>query len=493
MLHLSKIIAAGSVVLIAACSPAGSSTDPAASLNAAPVVANANPDQTATVGYDFIYDATQANAAFSDPDGDPLTYSISIAPDSAGLSAANGVISGAPASAGPRTVTVTANDGAGHTVSDAFTLEVGIDQDSVLAAFDGKIDLAHLDNYADADVPDYITQYNDNGNPVSDAGATLGRVLFYDENLSSENNMSCAFCHKQQFAFGDNTRYTFGQFSEMPRHTSRLINTMYGEETHFFWNERVASVEAQVVEPIKTANEQGFSGELGFPSMDDLIARLNGIEYYRELFRFVYLDPEVTEERMATALSQFVRSIHSFDSRWDVGRAQVASADAPFPNFTADENAGKTLFTHTPAQGGSGCFQCHRPPEFDIDPNAGSNGDVTVLNDDTTFDYGNTRAPSIRDLVDSEGALTGPYMHDGGLKTLRAVIDHYDNIEIPKNADPAEFLAALDSRLQNGGAPQQLGLTEDEKNQLEAFLRTLGGTSVYTDEKWSSPFPAAAD
>ncbi len=474
-------------MFLAACGAAGGD-EAGGGANSAPTLASANANQSAFVGYEFEYDTTQTGATFSDPDGDALTYSFVFEPDGRGLSASGGVISGVPEGTGELTITVTARDSAGNTASDEFTIDIGIDQDAVLLAFDGAVNLSELANYADPDIPAYITKFQ-GGNSVTDAAATLGRVLFYDNNLSHNNEFSCGFCHRQELAFGDNVDYTFGVAGELQRHTPRLMNMQYAEETNFFWNERVASLEEQVSEPIHHPNELGFSGRLGQPDFEDLVARLEGIDYYDELFRFVFLDPAITEERLQIAIGQFMRSIVSFDSRWDAGRAQVASDDAPFPNFTADENAGKTLFMRTPAEGGAGCAACHRPPEFDIDPDVRHNGVVTVLDDDFSFDYENTRAPSLRDLASSDGDLNGPYMHDGAFETLRSIIDHYDDLQITTHADPVEFMAALDPRLQTGGVPQQLNLTEQEKTQLEAFLLTLGGTALYADQKWASPFP----
>lgn len=487
MKHLTKIFLACAWFSLSGCSGVGSD-EAGGVVNAAPAVAQPNADQSAQVGYAFSYDATQSGATFSDADGGALTYTVSLAPDGRGLSAANGAISGVPTGAGPLTVTITATDDMGASASDQFTLDITIDQDAVLAAFVGRINLASLENYANPNVPDYITKMEDGDNPVTDAGATLGRVLFYDLNLSYNDTKSCATCHKQSLAFGDNVDYSFGQFGELQRHTPRLINTQYADEVHFFWNERAATLEDQVTQPIHQANELGFSGVAGLPNFDVLIDKLSGIEYYNELFRFAFHDPEITEERLQLALGQFVKSIVSFDSRWDEGRAQAASQDDAFVNFTPDENAGKSLFTRSVAEGGAGCAACHRPPEFDIDPAASHDGIVTVLDDEFSFDYENTRAPSLRDLARGDGALNGPYMHDGQQDTLRSVIDHYDNIEIPVNADPVEFTNLLDSRLQTGGTPQSLSLSEQEKNQLEAYLLTLGGTAVYTDPKWSSPF-----
>lgn len=489
MKHLTKFLSTCSLSLLAACGAVGAPDAPATPRNAAPAVAAPNPDQSAMVGHDFSYDAAQANTTFSDADGDALSYSLSISPSDAGLTPAGGVISGAPTAAGTVRVTITATDSAGASASDEFAISVSIDQDAVLEAFSGKINLASLDNYAEPNAPAYITKLEETGNPVTNAAATLGRVLFYDVSLSTTDMMSCATCHKQDIAFGDSFDYSFGQLGEMERHTPRLINTQYADETNFFWNERVSTIEAQVTQPIHQANELGFSGTFGRPDIDDLIEKLEAIEYYNELFRFVFYDPEITEERLQIALGQFVKSIVSFDTRWDEGRAQVASQDNPFPNFTADENAGKTLFTRSVAQGGAGCAACHRPPEFDIDPDSGHNGVVTVLNDPFSFDFKNTRAPTLRDIVGGDESLKGPYMHDGQFATLRSVIDHYDDIKIPDEADPVEFMATLDARLQTGGSPQQLSLTEQEKDQLEAYLRTLGGAAVYADPKWSSPFP----
>lgn len=489
MKQLRRILTFPLLAALAACAAAGDDDGESPAGNAPPSVARANPDQSALVGHPFEYDATQNGAAFSDPEGGALSYAVSFSPDARGLSASSGgVLAGVPTGAGAITVRITATDAGGQSASDEFEIEIGVDQDAVLAAFGGRVNLESLDSYDSPFVPDYITKFEEGGNPITDAGATLGRVLFYDVSLSVEDDMSCATCHKQAIAFGDVADYSFGRHSEMRRHTPRLVNTQYAEETNFFWNERAASLEAQVTQPIHEGNELGFSGEFGKPDFEDLAAKLQGIDYYGELFRFVFLDPEITEERLQLALGQFVKSIVSYDSRWDEGRAQVASQDDPFPNFTPDENAGKTLFTRSVGEGGAGCAACHRPPEFDIDPASGHNGIVTVLDDEFSFDFENTRAPTLRDLARRDGALNGPYMHDGEQPDLRAVIDHYDAIDIPANADPAAFVAALDPRLQTGGVPQHLALTEQEKNQLEAYLMTLGGTAIYEDAKWSSPF-----
>jgi cytochrome c peroxidase len=96
--------------------------------------------------------------------------------------------------------------------------------------------------------------------------------------------------------------------------------------------------------PIQDHLEMGFSGQTGRGNLTTLIAKLQAIPYYPELFTWAYGDNRVTETRMQSALAQFVRSIQSFDSKYDAGRAITGNDQAPFPNFSAVENQGKTLF-----------------------------------------------------------------------------------------------------------------------------------------------------
>ena len=483
-----KIPAFLSILLIAAgCSDTSDITNN--DDNTAPTVSTANLNQDAVVGFDFQYDATQSNDTFLDADNDTLTYSVTYAPDNGDFTAANGVISGTPSTTDTVVVTITASDGQGGTASNSFTIDVTADQAAVLAAFGGVIDLENLDNYADPTIPNYITKLEDGGNPVTDAGATLGRVLFYDVQLSIDDTVACASCHIQSHGFSDPNTVSNGvQGGVTGRHSMRLINTQYADETDFFWDERADSHEEQESQPLQDHNEHGFSGQAGRPDLDDLFDKIESIEYYQELFRFVFHDEEVTEARLQIALAQFVKSIHSFDSRYDVGRAQVNDDDDDFPNFTADENEGKELFMSNMGGNGPNCDSCHRPPEFDIAPNSDQNGVVGVAGDPTGSDLTNTRSPTLRDLVDPDGNSNGPFMHDGSLTTLADVIDHYDDIDIPATVDVSDFLDTLDNRLQQGGNPQSLGLTNTEKDQIVQFLETLSGSNVYTDEKWSDPF-----
>lgn len=487
---LKKLGYLSAALALSACGGGGGDstpTTPTVAANVAPVVASVVADQTASLGFEFSLDLS---GTFSDANNDTLTITADFGNDPKGLSLNGSTISGTLTSTGTITVTCTATDPSGATVSDMFTIDVSIDQTAIAATFGTSIDLEALDNYANQTVPDYITKINDGGNPITDAGATLGRVLFYDTSLSTDGTVSCASCHIQSLGFSDPGIVSTGVEGGLTgRHSMRLINTMFADEEDFFWDERAPSHEAQESQPIQDHNEMGFSGQNGRPDLDTLIAQMEATEYYEELFRFVYLDANITEERIQDALAQFTKSIQSFDSRYDEGRAQVNNNGANFPNFTPDENAGKTLFMQNPNNGGAGCNRCHRAPEFDIAPNSDHNGVFRVAKSTTEFDLTNTRSPSLRDMVGPGGSSNGPFMHDGSLATLRDVIEHYNAIQEPTSEPPlSDWRASLDNRLTQGGNPQRLNLTETEKVQLEAFMLTLTGSGVYTDPKLSDPF-----
>ena len=354
-------------------------------------------------------------------------------------------------------------------------------------AFPNKDTPSNLHNYANQEVPDYINRDNTpSNNHMNDTIATLGRVLFYDRNLSSNNTISCANCHKQEFAFGDTATVSQGvsqAFTE--RHSMRLVNIRFGEIKTFFWDERATSLETQTTQPIKDHIEMGFSGTNGDPTFEDLINKLESIDYYQYLFSAAFGDNQITESHIQFALAQFIRSIQSFDSKYDIGRAQVNNDHVPFPNFTQQENLGKRLFMLPKNENGANCHNCHRAPIFDIDPGVSNNGIISVAGDPSAFDLTNTKSPSLRDMVNPKGKLNGPLMHDGSLTSLAAVIEHYNQIKIdPRNR------TRLNSRLRNANRTkgQNLQLTQAEKDALVAFLSTLTGDAIYTDKRWSNPF-----
>ena len=329
------------------------------------------------------------------------------------------------------------------------------------------------------EVPSYINKDNTNfGYKISAEEIALGRVLFYDKQLSINNSISCSSCHKQEFAFSDTSNLSLGQNGgETGRHSMRLINTRFSMEEKFFWDERAATLEDQTSKPIQDHIEMGFSGIDGNPNIDSLIEKLEKIDYYQKLFTMAFGESEITEKKMQKALAQFVRSIQSFDSKYDVGRAAVNNNRKDFPNFSDSENRGKQLFMSNPIQNGAGCNRCHRAPEFAIGPNTLNNGVIGVPRDSTAADINITRAPTLRDLVNPQGRINGPFMHDASITSLSEVVNHYN--KVPNNP-------GLDNRLRNAGG--NLQLSASEKVDLVNFLLTLTGKKVYTSEKYANPF-----
>lgn len=362
---------------------------------------------------------------------------------------------------------------------------------AIKLAFGTAIDPTNLENYANQGQPAYILKSNIGANSITDKTATLGRVLFYDKNLSINNTISCASCHKQNFAFGDTAVVSAGVEGGLTiRHSMRLINTRFANEVKFFWNERAANLTVQTTMPIQDHLEMGFSGANGRGNFTTLTSKLSTINYYKELFKFTYGDTLVTENRIQTSLASFISSIQSFDSKFDIGRAQVNNDNQPFPNYTATENQGKALFLSAPVfnaaglrtTGGLGCNACHNAPEFDIDPNSLNNGIIGIANSVNGIDVTNTRAASLRDITNANGAVNTPMMHTGVLRSLRAVINHYNRINLnPRNTN-------LDPRLRPGGNGQNLNLTDVETAAVVAFMQTLGGNNVYVNRKWGNPF-----
>src|SRR5687768_6199929 len=200
-------------------------------------------------------------------------------------------------------------------------------------------------NYSNPSLPAYLVspnivgQINNNGNPVTDIGATLGRVLFYDKNLSLNNSISCASCHIQANGFTDPAIKSTGFNGGLTaRHSMSLINAKYYPLGFYFWDQRARSLEQQTLMPIQDLVEMGMT----LPQLETKLATL---PYYPALFEKVFGDGSITSNRIALALSQYVRSIVSYQSKYDAGRGTFPAQPAPppnavFPNFTALESRG---------------------------------------------------------------------------------------------------------------------------------------------------------
>lgn len=339
------------------------------------------------------------------------------------------------------------------------------------------------------DLPDYVNQafpayYNNaffarfdntpSDNMITDEGATLGRVLFYDVNLSRNKSVSCSSCHSPGDAFSDSQMLSSGfEGGQTSVHSMRLANARFYEAGTFFWDKRANTLEEQTTQPIQNETEMGFDSLHG--GCESLLSRLDSTAYYPELFYLAFGDSTITEAKMQFALAQFIRSIVSVNSKFDEGYAQVYNPAAPgqgvganFPNFTAEENMGKALFVGPPANGGAGCAGCHVPPAFTLDGAVLSNG----------LDAGETtvfKSPSLKTIEEGQH-----FMHDGRFATLAEVVEHYNSgiVNGP----------ALDVKLRPGGQVLRLNLTQTEKDALVAFLLTLSDDVVILDERFSDPF-----
>ncbi len=310
-------------------------------------------------------------------------------------------------------------------------------------------------------------------NPVTNAAATLGRTLFYDKRLSLNQTISCSSCHQRAHGFADSRKFSVGfQGGLTGRNSMGLSNARWYQRRAFFWDERAATLEDQVLQPIQNTTEMGMT-------LTGLVTRLSAEPYYATLFTAAFGTATVTSDRISRALAQFVRSIISTQSKYDIGAA------TGFANFTAEENQGRQIFL-TPNQGN--CAACHGTDNFVPGPNINNNGlefpyvdlgrgGITGLPQDN----GLFKVPSLRNI-----GLTAPYMHDGRFATLEDVVEFYNSgvVDNPNLSPPLRNPPGTP----NPGQPRRLNLTAAQKAALVAFLKTLTDTSVTTDEKFADPF-----
>lgn len=367
----------------------------------------------------------------------------------------------------------------------------------------GGIDVPMLPSrtfrYTNLELPSHVPESQlpelDNtpkNNPLTDAGATLGRVLFYDTHMSANDTIACASCHLQQRAFSDSRRFSIGFNGGRTRRNSMgLVNLRFtvvrGSRPGLFWDERAATLEDQVLMPIQDKIEMGM--ELG-----ELEAKLQKLPYYLVLFQDAFGTSEVTSDRIAKAVAQFMRALVSFDSKFDrAANAAGGNYSQKFWDFTDEENLGKSLFIDgVDGIAEIGCAHCHMPPTFAM-PKSFNNGlDINyqdqglgarnVRSNDpfTPTNDGKFKAPSLRNI-----ALTSPYMHDGRFATLEQVIEHYSN-----GVHPHTNLGLAFNDESPAGKVSTSGfrLTAKQKSALVAFLKTLTDEKFVADSRFRDPF-----
>jgi cytochrome c peroxidase len=439
--------------------------------NAAPVLATRNAHQLVKVGDRVEREAVLGPAMFIDPDGDPVLYSVSFETDRHGLALQGTRVIGRFDSVGLVRVKVTARDAFGGAAEHVFSIaapgpEPGrptLPQTSY-AYTNAQLALPYWFVVSRDGDPFWDTSPLDN--PVTNAGATLGRVLFYDKRLSITNTTACASCHEQARGFAKAERFSAGvQGKPTARNAMSLINARYNINNVYFADGRVRTLEALALMPIEDALELGHPLEL-------LEAKLAATDFYPPLFTAAFGTPEITRDRIAKALAQFLRSILAYRSRFDRGFHAMTWDDLftidPATVLTPQELEGDTIFREK-------CSACHinGVQHMSIMVNNG----LDAVAADPGAGQGEFRAGTLRNIAE-----TAPYMHDGRFATLRDVIDHYsEGLEDPPNLS---FML----RAQLTDPPIGFRFSAAQKDALEAFLRTLSDPEVLTEPKLSDPF-----
>lgn len=343
------------------------------------------------------------------------------------------------------------------------------------------------------DAPDYhsasmnVTISGVNSSSFKNRNQTvhLGRILFYDKALSAGNTVSCASCHRQEFAFSDPFKHSTGIGSQLSeRNTPAIVNAGFG--SGLFWDQRATTLLNLVALPIANHREMGFS------NMDELMQKLSGISYYPELFEKAFGTAEITQNKLSVALALFCGKLNSFDSDFD-----MFSSGEEIP--TPLELHGMKLFIENQ------CNSCHRVIDngsensniinnltsFSGSEYSGSVSQGEVANIGLNQIYedqgvgaflgndnhdGQFKIPTLRNI-----AVTPPYMHDGRFATLNEVLDFYNEGIRPH--------ANLDIRLRGSdGKPLRMGLTETDKEAIIAFISTLTSKDILINPLFSDPF-----
>ena len=291
----------------------------------------------------------------------------------------------------------------------------------------------------------------------------LGRKLFYEPKLSSDNSISCAECHEQSFVFTHHGHQLSPGVNGVNgiRNTQALQNLAF--QTSFNWDGTTPQLFQQPLIPISAEHEMN-------ETMSDVIAKLSEETDYLEAFKAAFYDEEISTSNILKSFANFMGMMISDNSKYD----QVLRGEQGIV-FTEDELAGKVLFEQK-------CATCHSGILF-TDESFRNNGltvnskipdelgrqSVTSLEED----YYKFKVPSLRNIEKS-----APYMHDGRINSLRGVLNYYDSgVQATANLDP----------LLNQNGTLGIPLTEDEKDLLLAFLYTLTDDDFLNDERFTAP------
>ena len=298
--------------------------------------------------------------------------------------------------------------------------------------------------------------YRFENNPLTQEGFELGRALFYEEMLSSNNTISCGSCHQLFSAFANaDHRFSHGINDSLGnRNAPGLFNMNWN--TSFMWDGGINHIETQPLAPIVNPIEMN-------ENLNNVVTKLSASNKYKQLFKNAFDSEEITTQKILKAFAQFQGVLYSYNSKYDQYKRNETT-------FTNEEISGYNLFIQK-------CNACHREPLFTdheyknnglpIDPTINDFGREKITgNASDKFKF---KTPSLRNI-----ALTAPYMHDGRFNTLDQVLNHYSN--------GITSITNLDSSLQSG-----IPLTTSEKSNLKAFLLTLTDYKFIQDERFKDP------
>lgn len=327
-------------------------------------------------------------------------------------------------------------------------------------------------------------------NPMTEAGVELGRRLFYDPILSADSTQSCSSCHKQQFAFTDGLAVSTGiDGIAGTRNSMSLVNLGYNNNG-FFWDGRSPSLEVQAGEPVENPIEL-------HDTWTNVETKLRRSKMYQEHFRKAFgieWSSEISKDLATKAMSQFMRSLISYRSEYDKARGFGLEENGFRPDLGPSVERGRNLFFVGNEVVGEDaqCAHCHNSELFTSNTYKNNGLDAaTSVNDfpDLGFggvtgfdnDKGKFRTTSLRNIE-----LTAPYMHDGRFATLEEVLDHYNEHVKPSPTLASDLATAYSDAQQQGKVG--LALTEQDKADIIAFLKTLTDTDFINNPVHSNPF-----
>jgi cytochrome c peroxidase len=302
------------------------------------------------------------------------------------------------------------------------------------------------------------TVYQVHNNPPTPAGFKLGKALFYDGILSRDGSISCGTCHQQNFAFTHHQHDVSHGIDDKlgQRNAPSLQNLAWHKE--FNWDGGVNHLDFFPIQPIQNPVEMD-------EKLSNVLEKLRNHPSYPRLFKEAFGSEEITTERFLQALSQFMVMMVSADSRYDKYLAGKSS-------LSPSEMQGLQVFQNK-------CSSCHQGVLF-TDLSYRDNGlaptarqdvgrESITLNSTDRFKF---KVPSLRNVE-----FSAPYMHDGRFTSLEQVLNHYQNgVRNNPNLDP--LLKKSDGSL-------GIDLTEEEKKNIIAFLKTLTDENFLKDERFS--------